>query len=66
MTNQEAYEELCDKAEKYDKLVEAIKDIKAEIEKITPKVVHDSNEMEIYNVRKYDIEIIDKHTKELM
>lgn len=58
MTNQEAYDELCDKAEKYDKLVKAIGNIKTDIIELGEK---------------YDLDnlgtvcdIIDKHTKEVI
>ena len=38
MTNQEAYEELCDKAEKYDKLVKAIGEIKIDVLDVIDKI----------------------------
>lgn len=35
MTNQEQYEIICEKAKKYDRIVEAIDNIRAEIEHLT-------------------------------
>lgn len=35
MSNQEAYEIMCHKAEKYDKMVDVLDKIRAEIEQIT-------------------------------
>ena len=60
MSNQEAYEEMCEKAEKYDKLKEAV-------EKIRVEIVELQKEYQEYGWAYDDaLEILDKHTEGLV
>lgn len=61
MTNQEQYELIWEKAEKYDRLVDVLDKIRAEIEQKCCITVRSENEPAI---TLYDVfQIIDKYTK---
>ena len=63
MTNREQYELICEKAEKYDKLVEILDKIRAEIEAL-PKTYPFLNHIYTY-VKEDDVKkIIDKYKAE--
>lgn len=61
MFNREAYEEICEKAKKYDKLKEAWEKVKAEIKNAKPVY---PDRVRIWGTDTI-IGIIDKHLKEV-
>ena len=64
MSNQEAYEEICDKAAKYDKLKEGLKEIKKELEESNWEFVLNCGGLDIL---KYGVmNTIKKHTEGLI
>ena len=66
MTNQEQYELIWEKATKYDRLVEVLDKIRAEIDGIEINGKVDAHTMFIRTgeqVKQMALDIIDKHTK---
>ena len=64
MTNQEQYEIIWDKADKYDKLIKALDKIRAEIESLpnaNPSYWHSGDMVERVDV----LEIIDEYTEKV-
>ena len=67
ISNQQAYEEMCEKANKYNKLIDVLQEIRREIE----KPLHDERCFDTADAKAQYIalnwvcEIIDKHIKQI-
>ena len=61
MTNQEQYELLCEKAEKYDKMVNVLQEIREEIKKIPCAYLVNTAQGYFELGKDVAIKIIDKH-----
>lgn len=67
MTNQEQYELICEKAKKYDRLVEVFDKMRTEIEKpLRDERCFDTADAKAQAIAlNWCLEIIDKHLKEI-
>lgn len=64
MTNQEQYELICEKAKKYDRLVDVLNKIRAEIEELKPNNPNFKGYFEQNVALNKALEIIDKYKTE--